>query len=270
MCGTPLDKGVGGQLRDDVQPEMLRCVLVWCVQDMEIYRQTAAGRGARICQTASLKMQSTARPALTFSTTFVDCSLQALLDALDRKGLGRLSCISTENEGWVAAYLIVEHKSGRTMRPADVRAGLRAGMLRNYVTIPRARIVLPATTYALTEANGGQLEIADGVTLVGQEGVVLSGEAITSRWSRNTITKPEVASKFVSFESRRHDQRKQGLRRGRTGTKHYLGGKGQERAAAHRLSEQHNLRQGHGDRIWRLGHGQRYYLHLASSHALKN
>ena len=62
--------------------------------------------------------------------------------------------------------------------------------------IPRIRIVLPAATFFVQTAAGGQLQIAAGVTLVG-EGVVLSGHY---NGEQNTA-RPEVQSEGVSFES---------------------------------------------------------------------
>jgi len=122
----------------------------------------------------------------------VECPNQELLDTLDQKALGRLACVYKESSEWVKAYLVIEHRAGYTMRPADIRSGLQVGMLHHFARIAGACVVLPAAVYSrrrctqrlLTiawyqptwRAGYGPLQIAAGVTLVGQEGVVLSGE----------------------------------------------------------------------------------------------
>ena len=91
----------------------------------------------------------------------------------------------------------LETAGGLTMRPADVRAGLHVPMLRHYAAIEGARILLTAATFELLpsqssfeQPNGGMLQIAAGVTLVGQEGVVLTGH-----------NRQLVQSEGVRFES---------------------------------------------------------------------
>ena len=74
------------------------------------------------------------------------------------------------------------------MRPVDMP--IRTPLLRRFVGLAGARVVLPAAVYELI-AVGGQLMIAAGVTLVGQEGVALAGY----------YARLVVESEGVSFES---------------------------------------------------------------------
>jgi len=58
-------------------------------------------------------------------------------------------------------------------------------------SIEDARVVLPKGEYKLSGENGGRLEIAAGVTLVGQEGAVLLGN----------LARLVVTTEGVRFES---------------------------------------------------------------------
>ena len=61
------------------------------------------------------------------------------------------------------------------------------------VAIVGARVVLPVMTFELTVADGGPLQIAAGVTLVGQDGVVLSGGIATGGSTRPGWTWSPIA-----------------------------------------------------------------------------
>ena len=103
-----------------------------------------------------------------------------IFDSITLPDLLRLR-VDTLSRGWVDGYL--ERVGVYTIRSVDVAAGLQLGLLRRFCSIEGARIVLPAATYVLqrgplflpTAANGGMLQIAAHVALVGQEGVVLTG-----------------------------------------------------------------------------------------------
>ena len=74
---------------------------------------------------------------------------------------------SRECKEWVDAELL---HVGYTMRPVDMP--IRMFLLHHCVGIAGARVVLPPTTWELTTNTAA--EIAAGVTLVGQKGVVLA------------------------------------------------------------------------------------------------
>jgi len=129
-----------------------------------------------------------AKPPPTFSALFSIGPVQEnLFSSLTRVELVLLvRTLNRECKEWVDAEL--QHV-GYTMRPVDMPQ--RVPLLRRFVQIEGARVVLPAATYELTIVNGGTLQIAAGVTLVGQEGVLLSGEN----------RRLQVASEGVRFES---------------------------------------------------------------------
>jgi len=103
--------------------------------------------------------------------------------------LCRLRAVSRDFRTW--GDLLLAH-IGTVIRLVDV--AVRVPLLRRFAGTAGARVVLLPATYELTVADGGRLEIAAGVTLVGQEGVVLSGDDLT-----NVIL--VVKSEGVSFVS---------------------------------------------------------------------
>ena len=174
-------------------------------------------------------MKAPASFSTLFSIGLVQEALFSILTRVEL--LLRVRSLSTECRDWVDAELRHADAGGLTCaRPADVAAGLQVQLLHHFVRIEGARVLLPAAMYILEadEANPahmlnglrpglearpggltkaaiaafqawrpewregyGPLRIADGVTLVGQEGAVLEGKQAGL----------EVKTEGVRFES---------------------------------------------------------------------